>query len=304
MLTKDKITTIFCLADDFCKEYDSEVRKHQLTPSDGTKRRNRSTRMSESEMITILIGFHFGSFRNFKHYYLHYIGIHLRNEFPNILSYSRFVQLQHRTFIPFVLFLKLICFGECTGITFIDSTKIAVCHNKRTRPNKVFKGIAEIGKSSMGWFFGFKLHLICNDKGELLNFCITKGNVDDRNLNVIDVLSKELFGKLYADKGYISTSLFDVLFNDGIHLVTSIRKNMKNRLMSVRDRILLRKRSVIETINDELKNICQIEHSRHRSPANFLINLLAALGAYCFFDKKPAIKLEREPDNRQLSLFI
>ena len=304
MLTKDKVTNIFCLADDFCKEYEAEVKKHQFLPTDGIKRRNRSTRMSESEMITILIGFHFGSFRNFKHYYLHYIGIHLKDEFPNLLSYNRFIQLQHRTFVPFVLFLKLVCFGECTGITFIDSTKIAVCHNKRITANKVFKDIAEVGKSTMGWFFGFKLHLVCNDKGELLNFCITKGNVDDRNPNVIQVLSKDLFGKLFGDKGYISASLFEMLFNDGVHLVTGIRKNMKNRLMSVRDRILLRKRSVIETINDELKNICQIEHSRHRSPANFLINLLAGLGAYCFFDKKPAVKFEREQENRQLSLFF
>ena len=304
MLTKDKVTNIFCLADDFCKEYNSEIKKHQLVYVGGKRRRNRSTRMSESEMITILIGFHFGSFRNFKHYYLHYIGIHLKNEFPYLLSYSRFIQLQHRTFIPFVLFLKLVCFGECTGITFIDSTKIAVCHNKRIIPNKVFKDIAEVGKSSMGWFFGFKLHLVCIDKGELLNFCITKGNVDDRNPNVIEVLSKDLFGKLFGDKGYISASLYEALFNDGVHLVTGIRKNMKNRLMSLRDKILLRKRSVIETINDELKNICQIEHSRHRSPANFLINLLAGLGAYCFFDKKPAIRFEREPENRQLSLFF
>ena len=94
------------------------------------------------------------------------------------------------------MFLKLICFGTCTGITFVDSTKISVCKDKRIKRNKVFKGLAEVGKSSMGWFFGFKLHLVCNDKGELLNFCLTKGNVDDRNPDVFKVLSKELFGKL------------------------------------------------------------------------------------------------------------
>ncbi|KAA6303991.1 hypothetical protein EZS27_044366, partial [termite gut metagenome] len=169
-----------------------------------------------------------------------------------------------------VLFLKLICFGECTGITYVDSTCIRVCHNKRIRRNKVFKGLAEIGKSTMGWFFGFKLHLLCNERGELVNFCLTRGNVDDRNQKVFSVLSKGLFGKLYADKGYISTSLFEMLFNKGIHLVTGIKKNMKNRLMSVNDKILLRKRSIIETINGELKSICYIEHSRHRSPANFI----------------------------------
>jgi Transposase DDE domain. len=303
MLSKDKITEIYCIADDFCKEFEEEVKKHQITTDTGKRHRNRSCRMSDSEMLTILIGFHFGSFRNFKHYYLFYIGEHLHKEFPNQLSYNRFIQLEHRLFTPFVLFLKLICFGECTGITFVDSTKIAICNNKRTRPHKVFKGMAEIGRSSMGWFYGFKLHLVCNDKGELLNFCITKGNVDDRNEEVFKVLSKDLFGKLYGDKGYISSSLFEALFNDGVHLITGIKSNMKNRLMSLRDRILLRKRSIIETINDELKNICHIEHSRHRGTANFLINLLAGLSAYSFFNKKPAIKFERELPSAQLALF-
>jgi len=303
MLTPDKITEIFCIADDFCKEFAPVVKKHQIAPADGRKHRNRPCEMSDSEIMTILLCFHFGSFHNFKHYYLFYVKEHLRKEFPNQLSYNRFIEVEHKVSIPLVLFLKLICFGKCSGITFVDSTKIAVCHNKRIKRNRVFKGMAEIGKTTMGWFYGFKLHLVCNDRGELLNFCITRGNVDDRNPNVLNVLSKKLFGKLYGDKGYISSSLFEVLFNDGIHLVTGIKSNMKNRLMSLRDRILLRKRSVIETINDELKNICQIEHSRHRGTANFLMNLLAALAAYCFFDKKPSIRFERELPNKQLALF-
>lgn len=304
MLTKDKITEIFCIADDFCKEYDIEIKKHQIAPNDGKKRRNRHCTMSDSEIMTILLYFHFGSFRNFKHYYIFYVGEHLRSEFPEQLSYNRFIQLEHKVMIPLLMFLKLICFGKCTGITFVDSTKISVCKDKRIKRNKVFKGLAEVGKSSMGWFFGFKLHLVCNDKGELLNFCLTKGNVDDRNPDVFKVLSKELFGKLYGDKGYISSTLFELLFNDGIHLITGIKSNMRNRLMSLRDRILLRKRAVIETINDELKNICQIEHSRHRGTANFIMNMLAGLSAYCFFDKKPAIKFERELPSGQLELFF
>jgi hypothetical protein len=159
--------------------------------------------------------------------------------------------------------------------------------------NKVFKGLAEKGKSTMGWFFGFKLHLACNERGELLNFCLTRGNVDDRNTDTINTICKGLFGKLYADKGYISASSFEFLFdNNGIHLISGIKKNMKNKLMSFRDKILLRKRSVIETINNEIKNIYQVEHSRHRSPANFLINLLVALAAYCFLPKKPSIRFE------------
>ena len=259
--------------------------------------------MSDSELITVLLCFHFGSFRNFKHYYIHYVGEHLKSDFPQQLSYSRFIRMEHRVMVPLLMFLKLICFGECTGITFVDSTKIAVCNIKRARRNKVFDDIAAFGKSSMGWFFGFKLHLVCNDRGELLKFCLTKGNMDDRNRDVFKVLSKDLFGKLYGDKGYISYNLFEMLFNDGIHLVTGIKSNMKNRLMSLRDKILLRKRSVIETVNDELKNICQLEHSRHRGRANFLMNMLAGLAAYCFFDKKPAIRFERELQQEQGYLF-
>ncbi|KAA6310695.1 hypothetical protein EZS27_038046 [termite gut metagenome] len=279
MLTPDKLTEIFCIADDFCKEFDLEVQKHPIETLD-KKKYHRPSRMSDSEIMTILIGFHFGTFRNFKHYYLFYVQKHLSKEFPDLVSYNRFVELQRKIFIQFALFLKLICFGECTGITYVDSTCIRVCHNKRIRRNKVFKGLAEIGKSTMGWFFGFKLHLLCNERGELVNFCLTRGNVDDRNQKIFSVLSKGLFGKLYADKGYISASLFEMLFNKSIHLVTGIKKNMKNRLMSINDKMLLRKRSIIETINGELKNICHIEHSRHRSPDNFIINLLAALAAY------------------------
>jgi hypothetical protein len=233
MLTPDKIIEIFCIADDFGKEFNQEIKKYQISEENNQKRRNRSSRLSDSEIITILLCFQFGSFHNFKHYYLFYVQKHLKSEFPNQLSYNRFVELEPKVFVPLVLFLKLICFGKCTGITYVDSTKIQVCHNKRIGRNKVFKDMAKVGKSTMGWFFGFKLHLVCNEKGELLNFCLTKGNVDDRNVDVFNVLSKDLFGKLYGDKGYISSTLFEFLFNKGVHLVTGIKCNMKNRLMSL-----------------------------------------------------------------------
>ena len=237
-----------------------------------------------------------------KHFYLYFVKIHLNHLFPNTVSYNRFTELMQAAALPMTLFLKSQCMGKGTGISFIDSTPIRVCKNKRIKRNKVFKGLATTGKSTMGWFHGFKLHLVVNDKGEILNFMITQGHLDDREPLKNHSFVKKLKGKLFADKGYINKKLTEVLFLDGLHLITNIRNNMKNVLMELKDKILLRKRSVIETINDELKNICQVEHSRHRSFGNFVTNLIAGLIAYSFFDKKPAIKYQ--PINTsQLAVF-
>ncbi|SKC23767.1 Transposase DDE domain-containing protein [Alkalitalea saponilacus] len=258
--------------------------------------------MSQSEVITIMILFHYGAFKNMKHFYEHYVKEHLTREFPNTVSYNRFVELMQAAVLPMTLFLKTCCLGSCTGISFIDSTPIRVCKNKRIPRHKVFDGVAQRGKSTMGYFFGFKLHLVVNDKGEILNFVITPGNIDDREPLKDKRFIEKLRGKLYADKGYVSKTLTEILFVDGLHLITQIRNNMKNVLMEMKDKILLRKRSVIETINDELKNMCSIEHSRHRSFANFLTNMISALIAYSFFPKKPALKYEVVKTN-QLTLF-
>ena len=192
------------------------------------------------------------------------------------------------------IFLKTCCLGKCTGISYIDSTPLRSCHIKREKQHKVFKGIAQKGQCSLGWFYGFKLHIIINDRGEILDFIITPGNVDDRKPLKDMYLHKRIFGKLYGDKGYISKDLFEKLFVDGVHLITKIKKNMKNSLMLLQDKIALRKRALIETVNDELKNICQIEHTRHRSFENFTTNLLSGLIAYSFFDKKPSINLQED----------
>ena len=154
----------------------------------------------------------------------------------------------------------------------------------------------------MGWFHGFKLHIIINDKGEILNFTITQANVDDRTPLKKQSFLDKIFGKLFADKGYIGKELMQMLFVDGVHLITQVKNNMKNSLMTISDKILLRKRSIIETVNDELKNICQIEHSRHRSFGNFLTNIVAGLIAYSFLPKKPSIKYQTVESN-QLTIF-
>ena len=193
--------------------------------------------------------------------------------------------------MPLTVYLRTSCFGECTGISFLDSTPLVVCHNAPIKQHKVFTDLARRGKSSTGWFFGFKLHLVCNDQGELLNIALSPGNVDDR-MPVPDLV-KELFGKIFADKGYISQALSEQLLKTfDIQLITKLRSNMKNRMMLLSDRLLLRKRAIIETVIDQLKNISQIEHSRHRSVFNFLVNVLCGLIAYCRRPKKPSLGLE------------
>ncbi len=300
MISKDKVSEIFCSIDDFCLVFEPALIKRQL--STGKKTRNRKFTMSNSEVITITVLFHLSGVRTFKHFYIGYVQKHLRAEFPNTVSYNRFVELMQSNILPLTLYLKTCCLGECTGISFIDSTPLRACNNKRITQNKVFKDIANVGKSTMGWFYGFKLHIIVNDKGELLDFIITQANVDDRAPLKKDNFLEKIFGSLYADKGYISKELTTLLFDQGLHLVTGIKNNMKNVLMTMRDKILLRKRSVIETINDQLKNIAQAEHSRHRSFGNFITNLVASLIAYSFQEKKPSIKFETE-NTKQLVLF-
>ncbi|MCH8874715.1 IS982 family transposase, partial [candidate division KSB1 bacterium] len=283
-------TEIFVSIDDFYTHFNQQVKEFQL-PSP-KKRRNRSFLMSGSEVMTILVLFHLSQHRSLKHFYLYYVKKHMQAEFPQTVSYNRFVELMSSVLLPLTIYLKTCRSGKCSGISFVDSTPLKVCHNKRIGSNKVFADIAQRGKTSMGWFFGFKLHIIVNDKGEVINFAFTEANVDDRQPLISGKLLKEIWGKLFGDRGYISQTLFQTLFVDGIHLITKIRKNMKNSLMNINDKILLRKRALIETINDELKNICQIEHSRHRSVVNFVSNTIAGLIAYSFLPKKPAIKCQ------------
>lgn len=297
MINFDKVTEIFCLVDEFAINFTNSTQSFILGRAS-----KRPPIMSDSEVISITVLFHLSGFRCFKHFYVSYVQKHMTKEFPRTVSYNRFTELMQRSLLPLTMFLKTCCMGNCTGISFIDSTCVRVCKNKRIKRNKVFKDVATVGKSTMGYFYGFKLHLVINDRGEILNFTITQANVDDREPLKYERFLKDIFGKLFGDKGYISKELTQILFADGIHLVTSIRNNMKNSLMSMSDKIYLRKRSIIETVNDELKNMCQIEHSRHRSIGNFFTNMIAGLIAYSFFPKKPSIS-HNHINNSQLQLF-
>lgn len=279
---------IFCDVDEFCERMSKQVESHQIAQ----KKRGPQASLWLSEIMTILIHFHQSHYRDFKAYYTEHVQQHLRSEFPGLVSYSRFVELMPGALSLLTLYLQS-RLGQTRGIAYIDATAIPVCHNKRIFQHKVFAGLAARGKSSLGYFFGFKLHLLVNDQGEMLSFFLSPGNVDERK--PVPTLVKRLWGKLFADKGYISQPLFEQLFDQGIQLITPPKKKKKttdHRLMPLLDKLLARKRAIIETINDQLKNISQIAHTRHRSPTNFLINLVAGLLAYTFQDKKPAIHFD------------
>jgi len=297
MIDYAKVTDIFCLVDEFCQEFDATTRPFLLG-----KPPKRPPLMSKSGVITVCLLFHLSGFRCFKHFYLFYVQRQMEGEFPRTVSYSRFVELGQSVLLAMSIFLKACCVGRCSGISFVDSTPIRVCGNKRVKRNKVFEGIAQVGKSTMGWFYGSKLRIAVGDRGEILSFALTQANVDDREPLKSEPFLRAVFGKLFAGKGYISRKLPEILFADGIRLITGIRNNMKNSLMSLSDKILLRKRSGIETVNDELKNICQVEHSRHRSFANFISNLVAGLIAYSFLPKKLSISYETGKSG-QLAIF-
>lgn len=288
----------FCDIDDFCKQFEPEWKQHLLEASE--IKRDRKAKLCLSEVMTIIITFHSSSYRTFKHYYTKYVAKHLLRDFPNLVSYNRFVELMRSALIPLCYYVQTRK-GKVSGIAFVDSMPIAVCHNRRIHSHKVFTGIAQRGKNSVDWFYGFKLHLIINDVGEVLAFRLTPANVDDRA--PVPKMTKGIIGKLFGDKGYISQKLFTLLFENGLQLITKIKRDMKNRLMPIIDKILLRKRALIETVNDQLKNISQVEHSRHRSVANFFVNIVAALIAYTYQDKKPSLNI-RIKDLEQLPAVI
>lgn len=278
---------LFCSVDDFSQAFEPAWESQLL--GNGLQLRKRTRSLSLSEIMTIQIAFHQSSYRNFKTYYIEKVQAYWLPHFPGLVSYNRFVEFVPSTLIPLCAYLRS-CFGLCTGLSFMDSTALKVCHNRRISQHQVFQGLAARGKTSVDWFFGMKLHLVVNDRGELLNFMVTPGNVDDRK--PVPQLLQELFGRVFADKGYISQKLaMQLLETTGVQLITKLKRKMKQKLMPLGDRLMLRKRSIVETIIDQLKNISQIEHSRHRSPVNCFVNILCGLIAYCHQPKKPGLAI-------------
>lgn len=280
------ILPLFCNIDDFCLFFEPLWRRRLLQT--GAARRNKPSALALSEVMTILVLFHASGYRDLKTFYMQHMQKHLGWAFPRLVSYNRFVELQREALIPLWCYLHTRK-GSCTGVAFVDATTLAVCHNLRIPQHKVFLDSARRGQSSMGWFYGFKLQLVITDCGELLGCYLTPGNVDDRK--PVPQMVRDLWGRLFGDKGYISQPLATLLEGQGLRLVTRLRKNMKNKFLALSDKLLLRKRALIETVNDQLKNISQIEHTRHRSLWNFLGNVAAGLIAYSWREKKPSLNI-------------
>ena len=286
------VTEIFCDIDDFCKDYLRNQSKYFLPNPD--RIRHREMQMSLSEIGTIVVLFQMSHYRTFKDFYCGCVLQDMKHYFPNALSYTRFVACKSASLMMLRAYL-LSKTGKHTGLYFIDSTTLRVCHNKRIYRNKVFKGIAERSKSTMGWFYGFKLHIVINHQGELMSFCLTKGNVDDRA--VVRKLMTNLKGIAAGDKGYLGQELAEDLAKHDLKFITKLRKNMKKKMLSAFEKFFLKQRGIVETIIDQLKNLYYVEHSRHRSPINFLVNTVGALVAYTWRPNKPGIKVDKIQSN-------
>ena len=217
------ILELFCNVDDFCQWLATWENAKLLGVG---RRRGPAPRLSLSEVMTILIHFHQSHYRDFKAYYRQHVREHLRSEFPALVSYTRFVELIPSALPAMCLYLR-VRFGRGTGVAFIDSTPLPVCHNRRIGRHRVFAGMATRGKSSLGWFYGFKLHLIVNDQGELLAVQLTPANTDDRK--PVPQMSKALWGKLVGDRGYLSQALFEQPFAQGLQLTHEVGRADRQR---------------------------------------------------------------------------
>jgi hypothetical protein len=283
------IVALFCDLDDFYRAFAPTWQQH-LLPAPG-HHRHRSSRLSMSELMTLVIAFHHSDYRTFKHFYVKEVCRHWRAEFPDLVSYQRLIECLPAVLIPLAAYLRT-RLGCTRGIAFIDSLPLPVCHNRRIYSHQVFAGSAQRGKSSMGWFYGFKLHFVIDHEGALLAVRFTPGNIDDRV--PVPELAARLWGKLFGDRGYLGQELFEQLQQTGVPLITRLKRNMKNKLMPLWDKRLLRKRALIESVGEQLKHACQIAHSRHRSVYNAFVHASAALVAYTWHEHKPSLHLTLE----------
>ncbi|MBV8357721.1 MAG: IS982 family transposase [Deltaproteobacteria bacterium] len=280
----ERLVETFCAVDDFCKAFLPQWEAHLI--GNGTAPRGPESGLCVSEIITILLVLHGSQFKYLKSFYQGVMGDVLRQYFPGMPCYERFVTLQKSVFIPLMFFL-LSRLGQRTGIYYIDSTALAVCHNRRIGRHKTFKGLAARGKTSMGWFFGFKLHLVFNQLNEIVAVKLTPGNVHDGA--PVEQLTQNLTGKLFGDKGYLGNKRAAALLKRGLVLMTKVRKNMKALPLTLTDKLLLNARNMAETIIGHIKAFSSLNLPKHRTPINAFLHLLAALTAYQLNPIKPDV---------------
>jgi hypothetical protein len=288
------LVKIFYHIDNFCKDFQKQFCKNLL--SDGSGLRDRKSQLSMSEVMTICIYYHVSGYNKFKDYYEKDVCVHMKKDFHQLVSYNRFLELRQKIVFPLLIFAQLYATKHCSGISFIDSFSLEVSHIRRASSHKTFKALAAKGKTSVKWFYGFKLHVVINNLGEIIAFCITPGNVADCNQIILTKLTKKLFGKLFGDKGYIvNKNVFECLLSKGVRLITKLRKNMKNKLITPEDQYFLKKRGIIESVGSILKEQLLLEHSRHRSIFGFLCHIISTIIAYSFRESKPSIASSAMP---------
>jgi hypothetical protein len=256
-----QLIRIFCQIDDFCKAFEKYSPNKLLTGLSKGKR-GPACGLALSEIMTILICFQSSKYRDFKNFYKGFLLTYYKCYFPHTPCYERFVALMQRAIFPLTLFAKVNT-GKRTGIYYIDASCLPVCHVKRSNKHKTFDAIAQYGHTSVGWFFGLKLHIVINDQGELIAFKVTPGHYHDSKK--APSLLKSLQGLAFGDKGYLGKRIFEQLSAKGLKLITRKRKNMKEKDdLSQYEKKLLNQRGIVETVIGHLKHCYQIWHTRHR----------------------------------------
>jgi hypothetical protein len=274
----DRLVEDFCQFDDFCQAFyphwHARLLRQEAQPA---KKRGPQAGLGDSEIMTILVLYHSSRFRHFKAFYEGVVLTLLRSAFPKAPCYARFIALTNHVWMPLTVFL-LSRMGRRTGIYYIDSTPLAVCHNRRIGRHKVFADLAARGKSSIGWFFSFKLHLVFNHERQIVALKLTPGNVNDTT--PVPDLTQDLIGKLFGDKGYVGKELAQRLLRRGLALMTRVRRNMKRLPVSFLDKALLNGRNIVETIIGHIKEFSSLRLPKHRSAFNAFTHVVAAVVAY------------------------
>jgi len=256
-------------------------------PSYPLRKRKSKSRLNLSEKVCISLLYHLSGFNCFKNFYNYEILQNRKDCFPDAVKYNTFIEYQDEISYYLYIFLHKLTKKKGGLINFVDSTSLRVCHPKRIHQHKVFKGLASRGHTSLGFFYGFKLHLIINETGDIAGFSLTKGNIDDRK--GLKTINSILYGNLYGDKGYISKDLEDFYQRIGVNYKTKKRKNMKRKTPFI-DKFFLRKRGLIETVIGQIKDMANLNYTKHRSLKGFLRNILSVLVAYQLKKRKPKMK--------------